>query len=137
MIKTAICKAAKLAFLKGVHQPSDSYFIALYDTAAELDAGTEKYVKFGESSGPGYSPGGLLLTGYSANIVNGVPCLTWDDPVWPGRTSISAEGALIYNRSKDNAALAVFSFGAVFTSSNGDFALSLPAAGKTALIRFP
>ena len=46
------------------------------------------------------------------------------------------QGALIYNNSKSNAAIAVLDFGSDFSSSNGTFQIQFPtAAHNTALIR--
>jgi VCBS repeat-containing protein len=53
-----------------------------------------------------------------------------------GTATITARGALIYNNSKSNAAIAVLDFGSDFSSSNGTFQVQFPtAAHNTALIR--
>lgn len=57
------------------------------------------------------------------------------DPSFSSAT-ITARGALIYNNSKSNAAIAVLDFGSDFSSSNGTFTVQFPtAAHNTALIR--
>jgi hypothetical protein len=47
--------------------------------------------------------------------------------VWPGST-IRARGALVYNFSRDNRAVAVLDFGAEVASTNDKFTVTLPLA---------
>ena len=57
------------------------------------------------------------------------------DTSWAS-SSISAAGALIYNFSKSNRAIAVLEFGATKTSSNSLFQITFPAPDATnAIIR--
>ena len=49
---------------------------------------------------------------------------------------ITARGALIYNSSASNKAVAVLDFGEDKTATDGDFTVVMPAAGaSTAIIR--
>ena len=135
MITTTGCECALLAFVTGVHQPRDSYRMALYGSDATLNAQTRRYEPQHECVGTGYQAGGILLSGYRAKMLQGVACLTFTDPTWD-RVSIKVAGALIYNASKNNAALGVIRFDRVWVPHNGEFTPNLPAfTAKTALIR--
>jgi hypothetical protein len=132
----AFTKRAKQDFLRGVHQPGDIYAMALYTSAAELNADTEVYTTSGEVVGAGYSSGGQVLVGFTVGIDGSTAFVDFDgDPTWPG-ADFTARGALIYNASKGNVALAVYDFGTEKTSSGGNFTVTLPApAAGTAMIR--
>ena len=56
------------------------------------------------------------------------------DPAWTS-ASFTARGALIFNASNSNKAIAVLNFGGDFTVAGGTFKITLPAAGTTAIIR--
>jgi hypothetical protein len=76
-----------------------------------------------------------LLTSVTLDTTNGVAFFDAADPTFTSAT-ITARGALIYNNSKSNAAIAVLDFGSDFSSSNGTFQVQFPtAAHNTALIR--
>ena len=128
MLNACLCASAKLEFIRGVHQPTDTYAIALYTNDANLNTYTTAYTPEGEVRGRGYQRGGLDLEGYEAVLDGVTACLSWKrDPVWQN-ASISADGALIYNRSKGNRAIAVVLFGERVTSTNGPFRVPMPPA---------
>jgi hypothetical protein len=57
------------------------------------------------------------------------------DTTWSAST-ITANGALIYNSNSSNAAVVVLAFGSDKSSSNGDFVIVFPTANATdAIIR--
>ena len=79
--------------------------------------------------------GQLLLNPQVLGPVARVAYATFDDPVWPGST-LTARGALIYNRSAQQRAVAVLDFVEDQFSNQGDFRVKLPPPGvTTALIR--
>lgn len=135
-ITSALCNSYKREILEGIHQIGDTYKIALYTSSASMDKNTTEYSASNESAGSGYSAGGLTLAGAVAALYGDTACLDFTtDPEWAG-SSISARGALIYNSSRANRAVAVYDFGQTFTSTNGAFSVTLPAAGAaTALVR--
>lgn len=134
MIKTAVTNSAKREFLQGVHSPNDVYKIALYSAKAILDAGTPEYTTGSEITGDGYKAGGQTLSGYSDTSDSGTAIMSFHSPVWE-KSSISARGAMIYNSSKGNKAVAIFDFGREITSTNGKFTATIPAAtASTGLI---
>lgn len=87
-------------------------------------------------SGDYNSVNGMTLATLAASLDTDTGVLTFADPAaWTG-TTISAAGAIIYNSTKSNKAVAVFSFGGNVISSGGNFDLNLPAASAAAgLIR--
>jgi hypothetical protein len=89
------------------------------------------------ASGDYNSVNGITLTGLAATIDTDTAILDFSDPAVLANTTISADGAIIYNSSKSNKAVAVFAFtGAPIVSTNGNFTITLPApAASTALVR--
>ena len=88
------------------------------------------------ASGDYNSVNGMTLATLAASLDTDTGVLTFADPAaWTG-TTISADGAIIYNSTKSNKAVAVFSFGGTVTSTAGNFDLNLPAVSAAAgLIR--
>lgn len=125
MITGGTCKTALLDFLKGVHQPGDDYRIALYTDGANLSPFTEFYDTYGEVQGKGYTAGGISLQGLKFAMDGVSACMGWTyDPVWKNAT-IAADGALIYNRSRDNKAVVVLKFNTRVTSTNGNYRVDM------------
>lgn len=129
MITQSIATSYKSELLSGVHTSTDTYKIALYTSAATLGASTTAYSATNEVVGTGYTAGGNTLVGFSVTTIGTEAILDFTtDPVWSTAT-ITARGALIYNSSKSNKAVAVFDFGSDITSTNGDFTTSINANG--------
>jgi hypothetical protein len=137
VIIDGLCKSYKSEILRGMHSDTDAYKIALYTSAAELNRETTAYSADGEvESKNGYEAGGKLLTGFSAQLVDGVAIVDFDDAVWEPMVTIKASGALIYNESRGNKSVAVLSFKQPASCINGRFTVEFPAPTKeTALIR--
>lgn len=133
-ITTAICNSYKQEILEGVHASGDTYKIALFTDSATLGASTTAYASTNEVEGTGYTAGGISLTGFSSGLSGSTAYITFADAAWTNAT-ITARGALIYNSSKSNKAVAVFDFGGNITSTSGTFTVDLPIAGADALIR--
>ena len=135
-VTQAVCLTFKEDLFNGVHQPGDDYAIALYDSAtATLNKSTTAYTATGEVSGLGYTAGGKSLTGRRVGSSADLRYLTFDNPVWTTST-ITADAALIYNKTRSNKALGVLKF-TTASSVNGPFTIQLPAVGATALFRIP
>jgi hypothetical protein len=134
----AFCTSAKVGFLTGTYTPlTDTMKIALYTNAATLDATTTVYTSSGEvsSSGTNYTAGGNTLAGNAISSGGTTAWLTFSDSSWTAAT-FTARGALIYDSSQSNAAIAVLDFGADKTATVGTFTVQMPvAAASTALIR--
>lgn len=134
-ITSAFVNQAKLDFLGGVHQPGDTYKIALYTSAASLDKTATAYTATNEvASGGGYTTGGVVLSGYTRALSGDTAYIDWSNAVW-ATASFTARGAMIYNATRANAAIAVIDFGIDYTATNGTFTVQMPAAGASAEIR--
>jgi hypothetical protein len=114
---------------------TDVLKIALYTSVAILGPDTTVYTTVGETSGTGYTAGGITLTNVTVNSGNGIAYVDFDNPSWAG-ASFTARGALIYNSSKSNKSMFVLDFGTNQTANNENFVLDLPANNPTfALIK--
>lgn len=137
MISQALCNSFKQEILQGIHQASDVYKIALFTSSASLSKATTVYSATNEVSGPGYSAGGIALVGFTTALDWDTAYIDWStDPSWP-TSSLTARGALIYNSTRANRAVAVLDFGADITDVNGTFLVTFPLpAAATVLIRW-
>jgi hypothetical protein len=148
-ITTAICNTYKQEVLQGLHLAASTYKIALIKVAAAgtygasvtnagtpgTGAPTTANLGTDEAAGTGYTSGGATLAGFSATLQTSTGCLDFTTPTWTTST-ISATGAMIYNSSVTNRAVACFDFGGTITSTAGTFTATMPAVGAaTSLIR--
>jgi hypothetical protein len=109
--------------------------MALYTAAADLGAGTLTYTTTNEVVGTGYTAGGNVLTNVTVLTSGTTSYLDFDDVVW-NPAGFTARGALIYNTSLGNLAVAVLDFGADKTATT-TFTVQTPAnTADAALIRF-
>jgi hypothetical protein len=113
---------------------SQVFKIALFTSAATLDAATTAYAVTNEVSGANYVAGGNTLTISQVPTSTGTTAfLDFADTTWANAT-ITARGALIYlANGGTNPAVAVLDFGSDKTSTAGDFTIVFPAAGVQAL----
>jgi len=125
----------KQDILLGVHDlDTDTLKMALFLATAELGADTLIYTTTGETSGTGYTAGGNVLTGVTVLTSGTTAYVDFADPSW-NPAAFTARGALIYNASKGNKAIAVLDFGADKTATT-TFTVQMPANTATsALIR--
>jgi hypothetical protein len=134
-ITQAMCTSFKSEILQEGHQlATDTIKIALYTSSASLGATTTAYSSSNEVSGTGYTATGVTLTSAAVSTTGTTAHFDADDPTWTS-ASFTANGALIYNSSNSNKAIAVLAFGGDFTVAGGTFKIVFPAAGSTAIIR--
>jgi hypothetical protein len=135
-ITSGISISFRSQIMLGEHDlDTDSIKLALYSSSASLSDGTTVYTTSNEVVGTGYSAGGVVLTGIDVTTDSSVAVVSITDAVVTAST-ITARGALIYNASQANKAVAVFDFGADKSSTAGDFTIQFPAAAAaTAIIR--
>ena len=133
MIIHGIALEAKKALITGVHQPGDDYRIALYSASAKIGPTTKAYTTDGEIKGIGYTAGGVTLKGHRTGIIGKNAFITFDDVVLKSAT-FSAAGAMIYNASKNNAALIVLSIGSEKHVYNSTFELKFPKPTETSAL---
>ena len=125
----------KQDILLGVHDlETDTIKMALFLATADLGAATTVYTTTGETSGTGYTAGGYVMTGVTVLTADTTAYVDFADTVW-NPASFTARGALIYNASKSNKAIAVLDFGSDKTTTTS-FTVQMPANTATsALIR--
>jgi len=146
-ITQAMATSFKVEILDGIHAfgttvvrgstTADSFYLALYTSAATLDATTTAYTATNEvADGGGYSaPGQLLTVSTAPTSTSTTAWLDFDNETWTS-SSITARGCMIYNYSQSNKCVAVLDFGADKTSTDGDFTVIFPAADSSnAIIR--
>ena len=134
-ITQAMCTSFKEDVLnKEQDLDADTLKIALYTSSATLGAATTAYSATNEISGTGYSAGGVTLTSTTVATTGTTAYFDADDPEWTS-ASFTARGALIYNSTNADKAIAVLDFGGDFTVSSGTFRIVFPAAGASAIIR--
>lgn len=145
-ITQAMATSFKVDLLNGVHAfgttvtrgstNADTFYIALYTSSATLNSTTTAYSATNEVSGTGYSAGGNSLTvSQTPTSTSTTAWLDFADSTWSSST-ITAAGALIYNSTNSNKAVAVLDFGGDKTSTNGDFTIVFPTADSSnAIIR--
>lgn len=114
---------------------TDTIKLALYTSTVTLNEDTTVYSATNETSGTGYSAGGIVLTGATINTANSVVFVNFNNAVW-NPASFTTAGGLIYNASKGNKSIAVLSFGGDKTATN-TFTVQMPNNSyNTALLRF-
>lgn len=151
-ITQAMCTSFKAELMLAVHDfraaGGDTFRLALYTAAADLNANTTTYTTSGEVTGTNYTAGGGTLTRLgvvtsNTNTTAGTGFTDFSDLTFANST-ITARGALIYNNTPSansnanttltNAAVAVLDFGSDKTSTDGDFTIVFPAAANTTAI---
>jgi hypothetical protein len=135
-ITQAMATSFKVQLLNGEQNFSaDTFKLALYTSSATLGEDTTAYSATNEVPSTGnYSAGGNTLTvSVTPTNTGNVAFISFSNTSWANAT-ITANGALIYNNSLSNAAVAVLAFGGDKTSTNGTFAVNFPTADATSAI---
>ena len=135
-IAQAMCTSFKAEILDEQHDlVADTLKIALYTSSASLGATTTAYSTTNEvANGNGYATGGVTLTSRTVGTSGTTAFFDAADPSWTS-ASFTANGAMIYNSSASNKAIAILAFGGDFTVAGGTFQIVFPAAGTAAIIR--
>lgn len=134
---TTSFKSELMSALHDFDNPGGNTFkIALYTSSATLGASTTAYSATNEvANGNGYTTGGNTLTSVSPTTSGTTAYVDFADTTWTSST-ITANGALIYNNTNANRAVVTLAFGSDKSSSNGDFQIIFPTANATdAIIR--
>jgi hypothetical protein len=145
-ISQTLATSFKVEILDGIHNfgvgvirastAADTFKIALYSTLATLDSTTTVYTTLNEVTGTGYTAGGNTL------VISQVPTststettawLNFNNSSWT-TASFSADGALIYNSTQGNKAVAVLNFGGTKTATAQTFTVTFPASTSDAAI---
>ena len=147
-IAQAMCTSFKKELLEGVHNfknsGGDTFKLALYaegsggksSTTATLGASTTALTTTGEVASSGtYATGGGSLTRVDPST-SGTTALTDFADLSFTTATITAMGALIYNSSDSNKAVAVLDFTSNKSSTAGTFTIQFPTAdASNAIIR--
>jgi hypothetical protein len=135
----AMATSFKRELLQALHDfdnPGGNTFkIALYTSASTMGATTTAYTSTSEVTGTNYTAGGNTLSAVTPTTSGTTAFTDFADTTWTSST-ITANGALIYNNTNQNRAVAILAFGGDKTSTNGDFTIVFPAAdASNAIIR--
>lgn len=138
-ISQAMCTSFKVELMQALHNfttsTGNTFKIALYTSTATLGATTTAYSATNEVTGIGYTAGGNTLTNVTPTSSSTTAFTDFADTTWTTAT-ITARGALIYNSTNANRAVAVLDFGADKTSTAGDFTIVFPTPdASNAIIR--
>ena len=138
-ISTAMCTSFKQELLVGTHNftatSGNSFKLALYTSSASLGASTTAYTTSNEVSGTGYTAAGAALTSVTPTTSGTTAFGDFADLTFSSST-ITANGALIYNDTQSDKAVCVLAFGGDKTSTAGDFTIQFPTAdASNAIIR--
>ena len=147
-ISTAMCTSFKKEILEAVHNfknsGGDTFKLALYaissggksSTTATLGATTTAFTTTGEIASSGsYATGGGSLTRVDPTTSGTTAFTDFSDLSFTTAT-ITARGALIYNSTDSNKAVAALDFGSNKTSTSGTFTIQFPTANASnAIIR--
>jgi hypothetical protein len=144
-ITQAMSTSFKVEILDGIHNfgtgvvrastAADTFKIALYTSSASLDAATTVYSSTNEVTSTNYTAGGIALSVSVVPTSSGTTAyLSFTSPVTWSSVTFTTLGALIYNSTQGNKAVAVLSFGTAQTVSGGDFNVIFPTASSTTAI---
>ncbi|MBP80027.1 MAG: hypothetical protein CL926_12245 [Deltaproteobacteria bacterium] len=138
-ISTAMCTSFKQELLVGTHNftatSGNSFKLALYTSSASLGASTTAYTTSNEVSGTGYTAAGSALTNVTPTTSGTTAFADFADLTFSSST-ITANGALIYNDTNSDKAVCALAFGGDKTSTAGDFTIQFPTAdASNAIIR--
>ena len=136
-ITQALCNSFKQELLQGLHDlDGHTLKMALFTSSATLGATTTAYSTTNESSGTGYTAGGATLANVAVSLSGTTAFVDFDNVSFTSATISDAAGALIYNSSASDKAIAVVDFGSTKSVSSGTLTITLPtASATTALIR--
>lgn len=143
----AMCTSFKVELLTGTHNftntTGNTIKVALFKANASIvgtyGAATTNYSDMtgngDENTGTNYVAGGNTLTNVTPTSSGTTAFTDFADTTWAAAT-ITAKGALLYNSSSANKAIAVIDFGSDKTSTVGDFSIIWPTAdASNAIIR--
>jgi hypothetical protein len=146
-IAQAMCTSFKQELMLGTHNfatNGNAFKLALYaeggggksSTTATLGAATTAYTTTGEVANSGsYAAGGGTLTKV-APATSGTTAFTDFADISFTTATITAMGALIYNDTNSDKAVAVLDFSSNKTSTSGTFTVQFPTAdASNAIIR--
>ena len=141
-ITSAVCNSFKTEVLQAIHNftasSGNTFNLALYTSSATLNKSTTAYSTSNEisnTSGSAYSAGGATLTSVTPTLSTDTAVCDFADVSFTS-ASFTANGALIYNSSQSDKAVAAIAFGGDKTVTSGTFTIQFPTAdADNAIIR--
>jgi hypothetical protein len=136
----------KVQLFQAVHNfgptSPNTFKIALYTAAANINTTTTAYTTSDEITGTGYTAGGntlvISISPTSGTNNSGIPTayISFNNTSWTNAT-FTCRGALIYNSTvSGNPSVAVLDFGSDKTVSNDTFQISFPTPdANSAIVR--
>jgi len=134
-----MCTSFKQELLVGTHNFTNSsgntFKLALFTNSASFNAATTAYTTTNEVGNSGsYSQGGGTLTNVTPTTTGTTAVTDFNPDLSFTTATITARGALIYNSSVSNKAIAVLDFGGDKSSTSGTFSIVFPAKTATGAI---
>jgi hypothetical protein len=135
----AICNSFKKELLEATHNFSNpggnTFKLSMYTNSATLGKSTTSFTTGNEVSSPsgGYSSGGSALVNVGTSLATNTAITDFSDLSFVGVT-LTARGALIYNDTNGDKAVAVLDFGGDKTATAGTFTIQFPAFTTSAAI---
>jgi hypothetical protein len=134
----AIANSFKKELLEAKHDFTAStgsvFKLAMYNSNAVLGKSTTSYTTGSEVTSPaGYSAGGKALVNTGTSVASSVAITNFSNLSFTNVT-LTARGALIYNTSNANSAVAVLDFVDNKTATAGTFTIQFPAYTTSAAI---
>jgi hypothetical protein len=135
----------KVELLQAVHNfgptSPNTFKIALYTGAANINSTTTVYTTSGEVVGTGYTAGGntlvISVSPTSSNNSSSIPTayISFNNTTWTS-ASFTCRGALIYNSTQGDKSVAVLDFGSDKTVSDDTFQIIFPTPdANSAIVR--
>jgi hypothetical protein len=134
----AIASSFKKELLEGKHDftasTGSAFKLAMYNSNAVLGKSTTSYTTGSEVTSPaGYTAGGKALVNTGTSVSSSVAITSFSNLSFTNVT-LTARGALIYNTSNSNSAVAVLDFVDDKTATAGTFTIQFPAYTTSAAI---
>ena len=134
----AIASSFKKELLEGKHDftasTGSAFKLAMYNSNAVLSKSTTSYTTGYEVTSPaGYTAGGKALVNTGTSVASSVAITTFGNLSFTNVT-LTARGALIYNTSNGDSAVAVLDFVYNKTATAGTFTIQFPAYTTSAAI---
>ena len=137
---SAVCNSFKKELLEAKHDftqtTGDKFKLALYTNSDTLGKSTTSFTTDNQVANTGqYTTGGgaLAVGAQQTSVATNTAIVDFGDRSFTGVT-LTARGALIYNTSNNNSAVAVLDFGGDKSASSGTFTVQFPAFTTSAAI---
>lgn len=132
-ITNSVPTSFKQELFEGRHDfrtTGNTFKLALYTSSATMDSSTTAYSATNEVAGAGYVAGGSALVNINPTTSGTTGFTSWSNLAFVAVT-VTARGALIYNSTVGNRAVAVLDFGADKVATAQTLTVIFPTADST------